>query len=261
MSAAPTAVSKNLSVMDDPAYAGLPAEVKKYGLSGNQWRTLKESLYPGARNESILSVVAYCRARGLDPMKKPCHIVPMQVKDAKTGQYDWRDVVMPGIYEIRTTAIRTGTYLGLSPFRYGPDIEYLGVTAPEWVEVTAYRSVHGHKAEFPHRVRFTEAVATTGGRNGKPVVVNSMWSKRPYGQLEKCAEAGALRKAFPDDIGGEMTADEMEGHGQFIEGTAVEVKPASRLEEVKALLGAKPAAEEVTEETSAAPAGDEKCEE
>ncbi|WP_201283357.1 recombinase RecT, partial [Klebsiella pneumoniae] len=39
---------------------------------------------------------------------------------------------------------------------------------------------------------------------------NAMWKKRPYGQLAKCAEAQALRKAWPE-IGQQPTADEMEG--------------------------------------------------
>jgi RecT family len=38
-----------------------------------------------------------------------------------------------------------------------------------------------------------------------------MWSNRPVGQLEKCAEAGALRHAFPEEIGNALTAEEMEG--------------------------------------------------
>jgi hypothetical protein len=46
-----------------------------------------------------------------------------------------------------------------------------------------------------------------------------MWSNRPVGQLEKCAEAGALRRAFPEEIGNALTAEEMEGQ-QTIDGAA-----------------------------------------
>ena len=35
-----------------------------------------------------------------------------------------------------------------------------------------------------------------------------MWQKRPRGQLDKCAEAAALRGAFPEEIGDEFTSDE-----------------------------------------------------
>jgi len=38
-----------------------------------------------------------------------------------------------------------------------------------------------------------------------------MWQKRPYGQLAKCAEAQALRKAFPEIVSQHPTAEEMEG--------------------------------------------------
>jgi hypothetical protein len=38
-----------------------------------------------------------------------------------------------------------------------------------------------------------------------------MWRKRPYGQLAKCAEAQALRKAFPEIVSQHPTAEEMEG--------------------------------------------------
>ena len=38
-----------------------------------------------------------------------------------------------------------------------------------------------------------------------------MWTKRKRGQLSKCAEAGALRKAFPEEVGNEYTVEEMEG--------------------------------------------------
>ena len=43
-------------------------------------RVLENSLYPGAKRESIELVLAYCRANGLDPMLRPVAIVPTSVK-------------------------------------------------------------------------------------------------------------------------------------------------------------------------------------
>jgi len=52
---------------------------------------LSSSLYLGAAKNSILMVLSYCKATGLDPMQKPVHIVPMWDKNSKA----MRDVVMP----------------------------------------------------------------------------------------------------------------------------------------------------------------------
>ena len=38
-----------------------------------------------------------------------------------------------------------------------------------------------------------------------------MWKKRPRGQLDKAAEAAALRAAFPEELGNDYAAEEMEG--------------------------------------------------
>jgi len=191
----------------------LPEPVLRRGITEPQWRTLANNLFPGADPKSVLMVWDYCIARKLDPMKKPCHIVPMEVKDAKTGNYGWRDVVMPGIYEHRTTATRTGVYLGHSAVEYGPLVEYLGVGAPEWCAMTMYRWNPEAKmrAEFPVRVLFREAVAVTKDRKSGEWKANSRWSKAPVQMLTKCAEAAGLREAFPDEIGGEQTAEEMDG--------------------------------------------------
>lgn len=195
----------------------LPEPVARRGINEAQWRTLMGSLYPGARSESVLMVLDYCAARKLDPMKKPCHIVPMEVKVAGTDRYEWRDVVMPGIYEHRTTATRTGVYLGHAAPTYGPDFEYAGVTAPEWCDFTAYRwnAEAKMRAEFPVRTFFKEVVALKSG--GK---ANARWSKAPVQMLVKCAEAAALREAFPEEIGGEQTAEELDGQ------RAVDAPPA-----------------------------------
>jgi phage recombination protein Bet len=201
---------------------GLPEPVARRGLTEAQWRTLMNSLYPGAKAESVLMVVDYCAARKLDPLKRPCHIVPMEVKDPKTGAYGWRDVVLPGIYELRTTAQRSGLYLGHSAWDYGPLETCAGVSAPAWCAVTVYRWNRevGVRAEYPVRVLFREVVALNKERKA-----NARWSKAPVQMLTKCTEAAGLREAFPDEIGGEQTAEEMDGQ-RAIDVQAVEAKPA-----------------------------------
>lgn len=202
----------------------LPDGVVRRGLNHAQWNTLCKSLFPGANPNSVLLVVDYCQARRLDPLKKPCHIVPMEVKDAKTGNYEWRDVVMPGIYEHRTTAQRTNEYLGHDRPVYGPDVEWMGVKAPEWCEMTMYRwnGSAQQRAEFPVRVLFREAVAVTKDRKTQEWKANSRWSKAPVQMLTKCCEAAGLREAFPDEIGGEQTAEEMDGQ-RAIDASVVDV--------------------------------------
>jgi phage recombination protein Bet len=201
----------------------LPEPVARRGISEAQWRTLMTSLYPGAKAESVLMVIDYCAARKLDPLKRPCHIVPMEVKDPKTGAYQWRDVVLPGIYELRTTAQRSGLYLGHSAPDYGPLETVAGVTAPAWCAMTFYRFVAtpgpGMRAEYPVRVLFREVVAVT-----KDKKANSRWAKAPVQMLSKCTEAAGLREAFPDEIGGEQTAEEMDGQ-RAIDVQTVEATP------------------------------------
>jgi len=159
----------------------------------------------------------------------------MNVTDAKTGNKQWRDVIMPGIYEQRITAFRTGQMAGQDDPVFGEIISFNGMDVPEWCRVTVYRFINGERCAFSHTEYFTEACATT--KDGK---LNSVWSKRPRGQLAKCAEAGALRKAFPDELGGVITADEVnedqinppEDKSNIINGQSVELVTDEQIERI-----------------------------
>lgn len=177
---------------------------------GDLLRVLQTSLYPGANPDSIRLVLDYCRAAGLDPMQKPVHIVPMW--DGKAGQM--RDVIMPGVNLYRTQAARSGECAGVTEPEFGPDkTENVGgveITYPVWCRVTVSRRLPtGEIVAFTAREFWKENYAVKGGKD-KSIAPNAMWTKRPYGQLAKCAEAQALRKAFPE-IASQPTADEMEG--------------------------------------------------
>ena len=185
--------------------ATMIAELKKRNISGQTWKVIKETIYPGATDESALMVFDYCKVRNLDVLKHPVHIVPIYDSKKKTMV----DTVWQGISELRTTAMRTGEYAGCDETIYGRDITQkvgnIEITFPEWAQVTVYRMVAGQRVPFHGgKVRWLETVSTT--KEGNP---NSMWKQRPYGQLEKCAEAAALRKAFPEELGNEYCAEEM----------------------------------------------------
>lgn len=171
---------------------------------------LSSSLYPGANKDSIRMVLGYCKAAGLDPMQKPVHIVPMW--DSKAGAM--RDVVMPGVTLYRTQASRSGSLAGVSEPEFGPmqttTIGGQAISYPEWCKVTVRRLLPGGMvADFTAVEFWLENYAIKGGKD-KSVAPNAMWTKRPRGQIAKCAEAQALRKAFPE-LGSAPTAEEMEG--------------------------------------------------
>jgi phage recombination protein Bet len=170
---------------------------------------LQSSLYPGASLPSIKMVISYCKAAGLDPMQKPVHIVPMWDKNAKC----MRDVIMPGVGLYRTQAARSCALAGIGEPEFGPSVTLnLGgapITVPEYCRVMVKRQMqNGALAEFSAIEYWEENYATAGKDRSDP---NTMWRKRPRGQLAKCAQAQALRMAFPEMVGAAPTAEEMEG--------------------------------------------------
>jgi phage recombination protein Bet len=190
----------------------LPAVIAERDITAETYNVLKSMTFPDCNDDEVLAVaIDYCRARKLDILKKPVHIVP--VWSSKKKRYV--ETVWPGIYEYRTTASRTGEYAGKDAPVYGDDVtEEFGkgdatksYTYPKSCSVTVYRMISGERCGFTGYVMWKEA-AVFNNKTGLP---NSMWSKRTYSQLAKCAEAEALRAAFPDEIGGLTTAEEMEG--------------------------------------------------
>lgn len=222
--------------MTTPTTALTSAEIPSLTISEPElMEVLESSVYPGASQASIKLVIAYCRASRLDPLQKPVHIVPMDVKvkkqkkketDKDEFEYVKRDVIMPGIGLYRTQATRTRQYVGkdkpvfgpihglklkrkYQEFEDGPEkTEEYEFQYPEWCEVTVRRLVGERVVEFTATEYWLENYATKG-RNSK--FPNAMWERRSRGQLAKCAEAQALRMGFPEAVGSQPTADEMEG--------------------------------------------------
>lgn len=215
-----------VAVLHAPRLPYSPMVQDHFGIDKMQWRSLVEAQYPNAKTiDAIILVLSYCKSRNLDPMKKPVHIVPMY--SSALGKMV--DTVWPGIAEIRTTATRTGQYAGCDEAEFGEDVTEtfkgelehwdngrkvtkhaeVEVTYPEWCRFTVYKIVAGQRVKFVGpKVKWVETYATAGRNTPIP---NSMWQDRPEGQLEKCAEAAALRRAFPEELGATYSAEEMEG--------------------------------------------------
>lgn len=204
-----------------------PSIAKEFEIQPAEWRVLVDQIFPAAKSvEAVMMALAYCRKRNLDIFKKPVHIVPMW----SSAKKQMVETVWPGIAEIRTTASRTGEYAGIDAVEFGPIIErtFNGTTGkgqyeekitkvvrfPEWASVVVYRMVAGARCAYHAKVYWEETYAAVG----KSDVPNDMWAKRPRGQLDKCVEAAALRKAFPEELGNTYAAEEMEG--RTIEGAA-----------------------------------------
>ena len=207
--------------------------VVQRGIDESTWGALCNTIYPGANPDSIIMAVDYCKARKLDIMLKPVHLVPMQVTDARTKEKIWRDVPMPGIGMYRIQADRSGNYAGADEPEFGPTItqefpdpynagKTIRVSYPEWCKYTVYKFVNGQRVAYIAKEYWIENYATQSSKTDCP---NAMWKKRPYAQLAKCTEAQALRKGWPE-IGSEPTAEEMEGKTFITEERDITPQPA-----------------------------------
>lgn len=248
------ATGQEVAVFQKPRLPWHPAIEDQFGVDKGRWKALVEAVFPAAKSvDSVVMALSYCKARNLDPMKRVVHIVPVY----DSLQRKMVETVWPGIAELRTTAFRTGSYAGRDRAVFGPMIERefthkddegkvttAKVSYPEWCQITVYRMVQGQRVPFPGpEVYWEEAYATQTRWTDMP---NAMWRKRPRGQLDKCAEAAALRAAFPEEIGGEYAAEEMSGKVINEDGTPVHqpAQPAAAAPKASSRLDALADAEE-----------------
>lgn len=200
----------------------IPAAATLRAIEPSAWNAMKE-LYDGASETSLALVFDYCKARQLDPLKKPVHIVSVWSNRRKAMV----ETIWASIAEARITAMRTGLYAGKDDTLFGPSITAkvgrVDLTYPEWAQVTVKRLVSGQAMPFAGpKVRWLETYSRLAKDDASP---NAMWAKRTFGQLEKCAEAAALRVAFPEEFGGTYTAEEMEG--KVIDENQEDTRPAT----------------------------------
>lgn len=208
------AEKNEVAVIAPPRLPYHPTLEERFGIDRASWRALIDAVFPAAKStDAVVLALSYCKARKLDPFKRPVHIVPVWDSEKR----DYVETVWPGIAEHRTTAFRTKQYAGAEAAVFGPSVTktFTGetkkgrvnatVTFAEWAQLTVFRMIDGQRVPMPGpRVYWLE----TYSRLGRTEVPNDRWQKAPFQMLEKCAEAAALRRAFPEEIGDEPVAEE-----------------------------------------------------
>lgn len=172
--------------------------------STEQIDLLKRTICVGATDDEFALFRAQCRRTGLDPFARQIHAVKRF--DKKQG----REVmsIQIGIDGFRLIADRTGLYDGQGePLWCGPDgvwrDVWIGATYPTAAKVTVYRT--GVSRPFVGIAHWDEYAQVYKDGNPMP-----MWAQMPAGQLAKCAESLALRKAFPQELSGLYEPTELE---------------------------------------------------
>lgn len=156
-----------------------------------QIELIKKTVAAGCSNDELALFLEVCRGSGLNPFMK-------QIYAIKRGD---KMTVQTGIDGYRLLAARTHELAGIDDATYDTE----EAEHPTWASVTVWRFVQGHRVPFTAKARWREYAALN--KDGNPT---SMWAKMPYLMLAKCAEALALRKAFPAELSGVYTAEEME---------------------------------------------------
>ncbi len=147
-----------------------------------------------------------CQRTGLDPFARQIYLIGRW--DTKAGREVFRPQTGIDGYRIvaQRTVERTRQSFGYEDSLWcGEDGKWtdvwLSADPPAAAKVTVLRD----GKRFPAIARWSEYVPL--GKNGNPT---GLWVKRHAAQLEKCAESLALRKAFPNDMAGVYTSEEME---------------------------------------------------
>jgi phage recombination protein Bet len=161
----------------------------------------------GATKADLAVFMHYCQKTGLDPFSRQIYGIMRREKSG--GEWVDKFTIQVGIDGFRVIRDRVAERLGVT-VEYEDTIWYdadggehkiwLWEDPPAGCNVTVVKD--GHR--FPGVLRFASYAARS--RDGDLV---SQWKTQPDHMIEKCAEAFALRRAFPNDLAGVRLDDEM----------------------------------------------------
>ena len=173
-----------------------------------QMDLIKRTVAKGCTDLELELFVKQCERTGLDPFARQIYAIKRW--DAQVGAEVMQTQV--SIDGLRTLADDTGMVAGqVGPYWCGPSGQWVDVwldaDPPRAARVIALR-VNPNVLDKPSTftgVALWDSYCQTR-KDGRPT---RMWEQMGPEMLAKCAEALALRKAFPQKLSGLYTADEM----------------------------------------------------
>jgi hypothetical protein len=188
--------------------------------SQEQLDLLRKQVMPTCPEPDFKMLVARSQYRGQDYFKGDCHFISRKEKDYNTGDYREKWLIVSAIDYFRKVAHRVGEkYPGRKlNGRYEVNSYYYDKDGSEkpWHHVVAKfpplpdiarAVIEAGGVTYIHEVSFL-AYAQSKEYNGQKSLTGR-WKLDPGGMITKCAEEGALRKAYPEDLAGVYGWEEM----------------------------------------------------
>lgn len=172
------------------------ARVGDAAWSDEQRTLVKATVANGCSDVELDLFMWNCQRTGLDPFARQIYAIKRQGKMT----------IQVAIDGFRVIAERHGQYAGqVGPHWCGSDGKWRDVWLDKAHPEAAKVGVLRHDFKEP-KVAIANWDAYAQEFNGR---LGTMWAKMPALMLAKCAEALALRQAFPQDLSGLYTTDEM----------------------------------------------------